>query len=224
MDFMLIICLQTRGRYSKVPLGGERDSMDKRLDEQNYLWLMRAFTVFGAVSALLAVVLIFGFLAINPGHKWDAFFVAFRNPEDRTMYVNRINDMAITQDSVARQLAENLITSYVVARESGNFSANSEVAYMSSPEVRRVMLAGRKPESGGLNVSIAPNGIQYHSRLDLWEIEVLISGKGEKHKPARRRIEVKARFEPGTLERRGAAKWLNPLGLVVSSYRIMSEV
>jgi len=185
---------------------------------------MRTFTVFGAVSALLALVLVIGFLTIDPGHKWDAFYVAFRNSADRTMYVDRVNDRTITQDNIANNIARNLIVAYVIAREEGNFDATGEIAHMSSAEVRRDMLAAPKP-SGKIVATLAPNGIHFHDRLDLWEVEVVlnITDKAEKTTEKRRKVEVQVRFIPGSQERRGAAKWLNPLGFEVLRYRVMGE-
>jgi len=203
--------------------------MDKRLDEQNYLWLMRAFTVFAAVSALLAAVLVIAYLTISPGYKWDAFFVAFRSDNVETMFVRRINNKTITRDSVAESIAKHLIATYVHARETFAFDANSEIVFMSSAEVRREMLKTRRP-AGTITAAVTSEGVQFHDRQDLWvvEVELTLTDKAGAKRQIRRKIELKATFLHGQpeqmAERSGALKWVNPLGFMVTSYKVVGDM
>ena len=90
----------------------------KKIDEQRYLWLLRIFGIFIALSIILNIVLIFSLNKIAPQTKWEAFFVEAQDKNIETLYIQRASNLNISQNSVGYQIAKSYIIQYIIERES----------------------------------------------------------------------------------------------------------
>jgi type IV secretory pathway component VirB8 len=211
----------------------------KQIDEQRYLWCLRAFGVFIALSAALNIVLLASFSRIAPKDKLEAFLVQTADDGKQTIYVRNAKNLALRQDSLGQRLARDFIIKYIVDRESRFLDTaknealagpNSDVFYMSSPETYKAFAGGEayrahifNPARQVATVSVNKDEVQYSSRSGTWEAKfsaTTMDANGMNRKTERKTAEIEAKFDTMAITRGGRARWRNPLGFTIVKYEI----
>ncbi len=210
----------------------------KKIDEQRYLWLLRIFGIFIALSIILNIVLIFSLNKIAPQTKWEAFFVEAQDKNIETLYIQRASNLNISQNSVGYQIAKSYIIQYIIERESlytnpvkmrQLWGIDSNLFFMSTENTYKSFYTSSDFKNGILNpnkeiitVSINPDDIQYHSKLNLWEALATLNITDEYGLNKRteiKKIQIKAKFLETPYKKDTKSMWKNPLGFVIEEYK-----
>jgi type IV secretory pathway component VirB8 len=209
----------------------------KKIDEQRYLWILRVFGIFIALSLILNIVLLSSFNKISPTTKWEAFFVESQDKNIDNLYIQRSSDLNISQNSVGYQIAKTYIIQYIIEREtlytnssimknlwgidSNLFFMSSENTYKTfytSPEFKNGLL---NPKKEVITVSVNPDNIQYHSKSNIWEAIVtthITDEFGLNKRSEVKKIQIKAKFLETPYKKNSKSIWKNPLGFVIEEY------
>jgi type IV secretory pathway component VirB8 len=209
----------------------------KKIDEQRYLWLLRAFGVFAALLVILNIVLLSAFDRIAPQNKIEAFFIQTLDDDKQTIYVQRAAQPEMRQDSLGQRIAKGMIIKYISDRETTLLESSkmhelagpeSDLFYASSPEVWKEFSSSEAYKAHMLNpsrqiatVEINPDAVQYMSTLGTWEAVFTLTtmdANGVNRKSEPRIAEIAVQFAPNSINRSGRARWRNPLGFTVIKY------
>ncbi len=211
----------------------------KQLDEQRYLWLLRAFIIFLIISVFLNLILYMSFDKISPQPKREVFFINAENIDADIIYVTDINTnnrLAISQNSPGGEIAKDYISSYVINRESvySNVQAmenlwgkNSMLAFFSSPAVYQDFLKSSEYAYGisGLSGTVSSAkiaNIVYQTQSKQWDVSVIIQTtdvNGLNPRLVTKNIIVKGDFMKEPLKRNSKNKWENPLAFLITEYK-----
>lgn len=211
----------------------------KTIDEQRYLWLLRAFGVLASLLIALNMVLILTFSRIAPQDKMEAFFVQTGDESRQAIYMQRAANLEVRQDSLGLRIARNMIRKYIVDRESVSLERaraetlagpDSDVYYMSAPELYREFASGEEYRARILNparlvasVSVKDDDVNYMSRLGTWEAKFALTtmdANGMNRKTEQKTAKIEAAFDASAMTRSGRESWRNPLGFKILKYEI----
>ncbi len=211
----------------------------KQLDEQRYLWLLRAFIIFLIISIFLNLILFISFDKISPAPKKEVFFVTGETQDFKNLYISSVNtnnNLQISQNSQGYEIAKAYISNYVTDRESvfsniekmqSLWGIESYIYMFSSEDVYTSFLKSKEYVDGFINkdkeiTTVKIKNIEYQNKMNVWDVSVVLEKtdlKGKLLKTETKDISIKSRFLSGNLIKNEKTKWENPLSFQITEYK-----
>ncbi|MDR2099108.1 MAG: type IV secretion system protein [Rickettsiales bacterium] len=208
----------------------------KKIDEQRYLWILRAIGVFAALSIFLNIILLAAFYKVAPSEKIEAFLIEADDADKRIIYVAPAS-LSTKAGTIGNTIAANYIAKYAIDRESqyadraktmALVGPDSDVALMSEPAMYQQFLNSPEyaekisnPQRKIIVASIDPEKVLYMSRNDYWDVTVdttSMDANGLNHSKGRKKLRITARFATADMKKSGGTAFRNPLGFTVTKY------
>lgn len=212
----------------------------KPIDEQRYIWVMRAMSVSAVLALGLMAIMFLAIEKIAPGEKFAPYLITLNTGNVRSFTIVREEGIPPTiMDTIARRI----ITKYVVDRESmfanrtlarGLIDGRSDIAMFStSEEYERFRTSpqfterANNPDRQIVTIEIAEQDIRPIVRLGYWEVaftRTITNARGLERHTERGSVNICAGFVSGALVKpAGESLWRNPLGFYITRYQYGAE-